>query len=101
MSINWASMENKGVEINLQTRNITTKNFSWYTTFNFAYNQNKVLKVLTDKSQVTPSLEGYPVGAIFALKTKGINPDTYRGLQKDLRKMPYYEQMSDIIEALA
>ena len=26
---------------------------------------------------------------------------TYRGLQKDLRKMPYYEQMSDIIEALA
>ena len=24
----------------------------------------------------TPSLEGYPVGAIFALKTKGINPDT-------------------------
>ncbi|KAB4935313.1 TonB-dependent receptor, partial [Bacteroides thetaiotaomicron] len=76
MSINWASMENKGVEINLQTRNITTKNFSWYTTFNFAYNQNKVLKVLTDKSQVTPSLEGYPVGAIFALKTKGINPDT-------------------------
>ena len=76
MSINWASMENKGVEVNLQTRNITTKNFSWYTTFNFAYNQNKVLKVLTDKSQVTPSLEGYPVGAIFALKTKGINPDT-------------------------
>ena len=44
MSINWASMENKGVEVNLQTRNITTKNFSWYTTFNFAYNQNKVLK---------------------------------------------------------
>ena len=25
MSINWASMENKGVEVNLQTRNITTK----------------------------------------------------------------------------
>ena len=25
MTINWASMENKGVEVNLQTRNITTK----------------------------------------------------------------------------
>ena len=25
----------------------------------------------------------------------------YRGLQKELRKMPYYEQMSDIIEALS
>lgn len=76
MVINWASLENKGIEINLQTRNITTKNFSWYTTFNFAYNQNKILKVMTDKDQVTPSQEGYPVGAIFVLKTKGINPDT-------------------------
>ncbi|MEY8684923.1 SusC/RagA family TonB-linked outer membrane protein [Bacteroides sp. AN502(2024)] len=76
MAINWASMSNKGIEINLQTRNITTQNFSWYTSFNFAYNQNKVLKVMTQKNQVTPSLEGYPVGAIFVLKTKGINPDT-------------------------
>lgn len=31
---------------------------------------------MTQKSQVTPSLEGYPVGAIFVLKTKGINPET-------------------------
>lgn len=31
MNVNWASMENKGVEISLSTRNITTKNFSWYT----------------------------------------------------------------------
>ena len=78
MTINWASMENKGVEINLQTRNITTKKFSWYTTFNFAYNQNKVLKINTPDSQETPSLEGYPVGAIFALKTDGIDSETGR-----------------------
>lgn len=76
MTVNWASMENKGIEVNLQTRNITTKDFSWYTSFNFAYNQNKVLKVMTNKTQATPSLEGYPVGAIFALKTKGIKPET-------------------------
>lgn len=76
MSVNWASMENKGVEVNLQTRNVTTKNFSWYTTFNFAYNQNKVLKVITEQGQTTPNLEGYPVGAIFVLKTKGVNPET-------------------------
>lgn len=28
MNVNWASMENKGVEISLSTRNITKKNFS-------------------------------------------------------------------------
>lgn len=76
MTVNWASMENQGIEVNLQTRNVATKNFSWYTSFNFAYNQNKVLKVMTNKEQATPSLEGYPVGAIFALKTKGINRET-------------------------
>ena len=75
MTINWASMENKGVEINLQTRNIT--NFSWYTTFNFAYNYNKVLKDLTASNSLTPGLEGSPVGAIFAIKSE-VDPETGR-----------------------
>lgn len=78
MTINWASMENKGVEVNLQTRNLATKNFSWYTNFNFAYNQNKVLEVTTPENQTTPGIKGYPVGAIFALKTQGIDPETGR-----------------------
>ncbi len=77
-TINWAEMDNKGIEVNLQTRNITTKDFSWYTSLNFAYNQNKVLRVMTPDNQTTPSLEGYPVGAIFALPTKGIDPTNGR-----------------------
>ena len=53
MNVNWASMENKGVEISLSTRNITTKNFSWYTNFNFAYNGNKVLQeIIPDQPAV-------------------------------------------------
>lgn len=74
MNVNWASMVNEGIEVNLTTRNITTKNFSWYTTFNFAYNRNEVLKMMIPAGQTTPSLEGYPVGAIFALKSQ-INPE--------------------------
>lgn len=62
MNVNWASMENKGVEISLSTRNITTKNFSWYTNFNFAYNGNKVLQENIPEQQTTPGREGYPVG---------------------------------------
>lgn len=77
MTINWASMENKGVEINLQTRNITTRDFSWYTTFNFAYNNNKVLKDRTEATSFTPGLEGYPVGAIFSIKSE-VDPETGR-----------------------
>ena len=76
MNVNWASMENKGVEISLSTRNITTKNFSWYTNFNFAYNGNKVLQENIPEQQTTPGREGYPVGAIFALKTAGVDKET-------------------------
>lgn len=76
MSINWASMENKGVEISLSTRNVTTKNFSWYTNFNFAYNANKVLQENIPEQQTTPGREGYPVNAIFALKTAGVDEKT-------------------------
>ena len=75
-TINWASMENKGVEVTLSTRNITTKDFSWYTNFNFAYNANKVLKENIIESQTTPGREGYPVGALFAFKTAGIDPES-------------------------
>lgn len=74
-AVNWASMTNKGVEITLNTRNIATKDFSWYTNLNFAYNQNKVLQENLGKNIATPSREGYPVNSIFALKTDGLDED--------------------------
>ena len=54
----------------------------------FAYNQNKVLKINTPDSQETPSLEGYPVGAIFTLKTDGIDSEirTYSRKGKERKK---------------
>ena len=76
-SVNWASMTNKGVEVSLSTRNVATKNFSWYTNFNFAYNNNKVLQEAIPEAQTTPGREGYPVSAIFAIKTAGLDADGY------------------------
>lgn len=75
--VNWASMNNKGIEVGLSTRNLTTKNFSWYTTFNFAYNQNKVLKEMIPENATMPSREGYPVGSIFVLKTAGLDAEGF------------------------
>ena len=90
MNVNWASMENKGVEISLSTRNITTKNFSWYTNFNFAYNGNKVLQENIPEQQTTPGREGYPVGAIFALKTAGVNKETGNMMVRPYRRYNKY-----------
>ncbi len=75
--VNWASMRNRGVEIALSTRNISTANFRWTTNFNLAYNENTVLNETVPFNQTTPSREGYPVAAIFAYRTAGLDSDGY------------------------
>lgn len=76
-TINWASMRNQGVEVGLTTRNVHTKNFMWTTNLNFAYNNNKVLKEMTRKDSTQPGREGYPAGALFVLKTAGLDDEGY------------------------
>jgi hypothetical protein len=76
-TINWASMENQGVEVSLATRNIYTHDFLWTTTLNVGYNSNKVLQESVAENATYPSREGYPVGAIFAYKTAGLDDAGY------------------------
>jgi TonB-linked SusC/RagA family outer membrane protein len=44
---NIGSMENKGIEAELNTTNIDSKDFSWKTTFNISLNRNKILSLAT------------------------------------------------------
>lgn len=76
-TINWASMRNQGIEIGLSTRNVHTKNFMWTTNLNFAYNNNTVLKEALREDATYPGREGYPVGALFVLKTAGLDEQGY------------------------
>ncbi|WP_300724564.1 SusC/RagA family TonB-linked outer membrane protein [uncultured Bacteroides sp.] len=46
--INAGEIENKGIEIALNTRPIQTKDFSWDLNFNFSKNSNKVKKLVDD-----------------------------------------------------
>ncbi len=76
-TINWASMENKGFEVALATRNIHTKNFTWFTNLNFGFNENKILQESVAENATYPGREGRPVGAIFAYKTAGLDNEGY------------------------
>lgn len=87
-TVNWASMKNQGVEVALTTRNIHTKNFTWFTNLNLSYNDNTVLRETVAENSTTPSREGYPVGAIFAYRTAGLDDEGYPlFLTKDGRKV--------------
>ncbi len=75
--VNWASMRNRGIEFAISSRNINTRDFRWTTNFNLAYNENTVLNETVPFNQTTPSREGYPVNAIFAYRTAGLDADGY------------------------
>ena len=76
-SVNWASMKNTGWEIALSTRNISTKDFTWTTNLNLGFNTNEVLNETVAENSTYPGREGYPVSALFAYETAGIDSEGY------------------------
>jgi TonB-linked SusC/RagA family outer membrane protein len=48
---NLARVNNKGIEINLNSKNITSGNILWNTNVNFSLNRNKIIKLATAANQ--------------------------------------------------
>ncbi|CAM4168683.1 MULTISPECIES: SusC/RagA family TonB-linked outer membrane protein [Flavobacterium] len=76
-NMNWAQVTNKGYEISVSTKNIDNPNFKWSTNFNFAHNKSNIDRIEVRANSYLPSGEGYPVNAVFALKTAGIDENGY------------------------
>lgn len=76
-TVNWASMQNEGWEVALNTLNVKTTDFSWSTSVNLGFNTNKVLNETVAENSTYPGREGYPVGALFAYETAGVDGEGY------------------------
>ncbi|GLR17280.1 SusC/RagA family TonB-linked outer membrane protein [Portibacter lacus] len=99
--INVGRMENKGFDIGLTTRNVTTKKFGWDTNVTFSLNRNLVLE-LDDPDKIywsnlywysefqtaTTTRVGQPVGQFWGYQTDGLFTD-----QDDILNSPV--QVSD------
>jgi len=80
-SINAGKMENKGIEIAINSRNITG-DFTWNTSFNFSYNRNKVVSLNDTVPMTSGSIglnynlaliqAGYPINEFYGFETDGI-----------------------------
>lgn len=79
---NIGSMENKGLEIGVNSVNIDTKDFTWSSTFNISFNKNKVLSLATPAdvfavggpnftNQTNIIRIGEPVGSFWGLVREG------------------------------
>ncbi|WP_366186133.1 TonB-dependent receptor [Flavobacterium ovatum] len=53
---NVGSIQNQGLELTLNTENIKTKDFSWSTSFNIAFNENKVLALSDNQTTLESTL---------------------------------------------
>jgi len=49
---NLGELQNRGMELTLNSRNINRTNFSWSTAFNFSFNRNKITHLYGDKVPV-------------------------------------------------
>ena len=81
---NIGSLENKGIELTLNTVNIDKKSFSWKSNFVFSLNRNKVLSLDTkssildreiqegsEKTIVTRTAVGHAIGQFYGYKVIG------------------------------
>lgn len=73
---NIGSLNNKGIEISLNTTNVASKNFRWTTNVNFSANKNKITNLGGQVlgSSVNKAMEGQPLGIFFAKEFAGADP---------------------------
>lgn len=85
--VNLGSLENKGVELTLNTVNISSRNFQWRSNLVFSLNRNKVLSINTETgtdprsidddaygggtTTVTQTVVGQPIGQFYGYRVIG------------------------------
>ena len=85
---NAGSMENKGLEFQLSTKNIATSNLTWNSDFNISFNKNKVINIVGNTihtGAINPAgdafntaivQEGQPLGSFYGKIFQGVDAAT-------------------------
>ncbi|WP_131535712.1 SusC/RagA family TonB-linked outer membrane protein [Pedobacter nototheniae] len=92
---NVGSMENKGLEFVLSTKNFVKSKFTWSTDLNFSLNRNKVTSLgnslssidfggIDSRDQAIRVEVGKPLGAFYGYVFQGVNPQTGNAMYADL-----------------
>ncbi|MBU6157638.1 MAG: SusC/RagA family TonB-linked outer membrane protein [Bacteroidetes bacterium] len=89
---NIGEIENKGIEVTLNTTNVRSRDFRWTTSLNLSFNRNKVLKIdgqqdtlsFNDGRFMNALIVGQPIGVHYGPRYAGVDPDNGDAL--------YYQQ---------
>ncbi len=84
---NLGTMDNQGIEVTLNTVNIDAGGLRWTTSFNAAYNKNKVVnikgQIIQDGSGLERAVEGQPIGVFYMQKFAGADKENGDALYLD------------------
>jgi TonB-dependent starch-binding outer membrane protein SusC len=91
---NIGKLENKGLEITLNTKNLVGE-LKWNTDFNISFNRNKVVDIgheilpvgmITQREEAALIKEGFPLGTFWGYVSTGVDPKTGMMTYADLDK---------------
>lgn len=102
---NYGKMNNRGVEIALQSVNIRNKDFTWGTNFMFGYNKNKLLNLEGTQESVfyytayDVDAIGYPVNSLFSYRYAGLSHEDGSALvyDKDGNKVAQVSSVDELV----
>ncbi len=89
ISANIGEMENRGIEIVLNTQNVK-RAFTWNTSLNFSLNRNEVLKLYNGQPIADIGrggnwvIEGEPIGVFYGYRCLGVDPTTGNLVYEDI-----------------
>jgi TonB-linked SusC/RagA family outer membrane protein len=110
---NLGEVDNKGLEISLNSNNINRQNFRWSTSFNFSLNRNKIAHLYGNMVDVTDAdghvigkeeasdipngwFIGHPIDAIWDLKVLGVYQTSEADLANTYGQKPGDFKVEDV-----
>ena len=78
--MNIGEVKNQGVELEIGSTNVQTKDFTWTTNFNISHNRNEIVKLDGIQTEIIGGYQihkvGKPYRTFYMIEFAGINPDT-------------------------
>lgn len=96
---NIGKIQNKGIEILLNTVNMASRNFTWNSTFTFTKNNNKLLELYGDEQTVDKGNKlfvGLPIKGNFDYQFNGIWQTADKDLAASYKQVPGAVRVTDV-----
>jgi TonB-linked SusC/RagA family outer membrane protein len=95
---NVATVRNRGIEVVLNTVNVSTDDFTWQTSFNFTKNKNEIIELLNGKEDIVGNkwFIGEPIRVNYTYVFDGIWQESERDAAISYGQLPGQAKVKDM-----